>query len=47
LNATIKEKSEIDPKNNKYLILPYIHGISEINLVTNKTNYTWIQMHYN
>jgi len=40
LNATIKEKSDIDPKNNKYLILPYIHGVSEIvNSVTNKTNF--------
>jgi len=40
LNATIQEKSDIEPKNNKYLILPHIHGVSEIvNLVTNKTNF--------
>jgi len=37
----LKKKSDIDSKNNKYLILPYIHGVSEIvNLVTNKTNFT-------
>jgi len=39
-NATTKEKSDMNHNKNKYFILPYIHGVSEIvNSMANKSNF--------